>query len=267
MDILNKVMGPQDIRTEIVTLFDSPNRVRYVLNEEDSLGQILKLRKNRGVVVASFTPVLAYGDTERQLPSLNSTFEVRPILQVVHANFLPGFDDALERFGLLAASSLIKNIIIERASYIFQGIGLEVRKSSPHDFALYSQVDLTGFDPNGIGLMGYDNTPGKDVGNERLHDRIGGVHALTQEDGYPGYGGVFLESFFGFSQAPPVGLNHIRERQHFSTTSSTCSPGIWSTRKCCGSCSIRSTACQSGLLDKCDQQVLKSIAPLPFSVT
>ena len=39
---------PQDIRTEIVTLFDSPNRVRYVLNEEDSLGQILKLRKNRG---------------------------------------------------------------------------------------------------------------------------------------------------------------------------------------------------------------------------
>ncbi|MGB0647716.1 MAG: hypothetical protein ACPGQS_11100, partial [Bradymonadia bacterium] len=197
---------PQELRTEIVTLFDSPDRVRYVLNEEDSLGQILKLRRKRGVVIASFTPVLTYGDNERQLPSLNSTFEVRPILQVVHANFLPGFDDALERFGLLEASSLIKNIIIERASYIFQGIGLEVRKVSPQDFALYSQVDLTGFDPNGIGLMGYDNTPGKDVGNERLHDRIGGVHALTQEDGYPGYGGVFLESFFGFSQSPPVGV-------------------------------------------------------------
>ena len=54
--------------------------------------------------------------------------------------------------------------------------------------------------------MGYDNTPGKDSGNERLYDRIGGVHAVTQEDGYPGYGGVFVESFFGFSTQPPPGI-------------------------------------------------------------
>lgn len=196
----------QEVRTEIVTEFSSPGLIRYVLNEEDTLGQLLKLRRNQGVVVASFTPILSYGSRERQLPSLTSAFEVRPLLQVVHANFLPGFDDALERFGLIAAAPLIKNMIVERASTIFSGIGLEVRHDVPTDFALYSQVDLTGFDPNGIGLMGYDNTPGKDVGNERLHDRIGGVHALTQEDGYPGYGGIFLESFFGFSQTPPAGI-------------------------------------------------------------
>jgi hypothetical protein len=196
----------QEIRTEIVTQFSSPNLIRYVLNEEDTLGQLLKLRKHEGVVVANFTPILSYGSRERQLPSLSSAFEVRSLRQVVHAHFLPGFDDALERFGLLEAAPHIKNIIVERSSDIFSGIGLEVRQDLPTDFALYSQVDLTGFDPNGIGLMGYDNTPGKDVGNERLHDRIGGVHALTQEDGYPGYGGIFLESFFGFSQVPPAGI-------------------------------------------------------------
>ena len=49
-------------------------------------------------------------------------------------------------------------------------------------------------DPNGLGLFGYDNTPGKDDGNTRLYDKLGGLNAQTQQDGYPGYGGVFLES-------------------------------------------------------------------------
>ena len=50
--------------------------------------------------------------------------------------------------------------------------------------------------------MLFRSTPGKDTGNERLYDRIGGVNAATQEDGYPGYGGVFIESLFGFSEHP-----------------------------------------------------------------
>src|SRR5690606_34237673 len=33
-------------------------------------------------------------------------------------------------------------------------------------------------------------------------DKIGGVNALTQLDGYPGYGGIFVESLFAFSQHP-----------------------------------------------------------------
>ena len=57
-----------------------------------------------------------------------------------------------------------------------------------------------------MGLLGYDNTPGKDVGNKRLYDWIGGVNAKTQQDGYPGYGGVFLESLLGFSEHPPQGM-------------------------------------------------------------
>src|SRR6202011_1799751 len=53
-----------------------------------------------------------------------------------------------------------------------------------------------------LGLLGYDNTPGKDVGNQRLFDRLGGVNASTQSDGFPGYGGVFTEQFLGFSKHP-----------------------------------------------------------------
>ena len=53
-----------------------------------------------------------------------------------------------------------------------------------------------------MGLFGYDNSPGKDNGNVRLYDQLGGVNALTQQDGYPGFGGVFLRSLMGFSKHP-----------------------------------------------------------------
>ena len=79
----------------------------------------------------------------------------------------------------------------------------------PDDWVWYAQVDVTGIDPNGLGLMGYDNSPGKDVGNLRLYDHIGGVNALTQQDGYPGYGGIFVESFLAFSEHPPSGIASV----------------------------------------------------------
>ena len=53
-----------------------------------------------------------------------------------------------------------------------------------------------------MNLFGYDNSPGKDNGNLRLYDKLGGVNAVTQQDGYPGYGGVFLRSLMGFSKHP-----------------------------------------------------------------
>src|SRR6185503_6042378 len=61
---------------------------------------------------------------------------------------------------------------------------------------------LAGSDPNGKGLFGYDNTPGKDINNLRLYDKIGGVNAQTLEDGNEGYGGVFIESFFRLGKHP-----------------------------------------------------------------
>ena len=68
-------------------------------------------------------------------------------------------------------------------------------------------LEISGPDPNGIGLFGYDNTPGKDVGNIRLSDSIGGTNAEVQEDGAPGYGGVFIESYLWWSSHPGLDLD------------------------------------------------------------
>jgi hypothetical protein len=81
---------------------------------------------------------------------------------------------------------------------------VDLRFDEPDDFsrASYSVVEIGGPDPNGVGLFGYDNTPGKDIGNLRLFDSIGGTNAETQMDGFPGYGGVFVESFLYWSENP-----------------------------------------------------------------
>jgi hypothetical protein len=84
----------------------------------------------------------------------------------------------------------------------YKGVNIEFRTTPPTDFALFSNVDLVGVDPNNMGLFGYDNSPGKDDGNLRLYDQLGGVNAVTQQDGYPGYGGVFVRSLMGFSKHP-----------------------------------------------------------------
>jgi hypothetical protein len=112
----------------------------------------------------------------------------------------------LRLFGLNAADQLIRQRIFEVLRRDYAGVSVEFRDHEPEDFKAYAEVDLTGQDPNALGLLGYDNTPGKDIGNKRLTDCIGGVNALTQQDGSPGYGGVFLESMFGFSESPPLGI-------------------------------------------------------------
>ena len=109
---------------------------------------------------------------------------------------------AWQYYGLREVDQLIRERVVEVVERDFAGVNLEVRLEPPDDFSLYSEVEIGGPDPNGRGLIGYDNTPGKDVGNLRLHDRIGGVNATTQQDGFPGFGGVFIESLFVFSEHP-----------------------------------------------------------------
>jgi hypothetical protein len=63
----------------------------------------------------------------------------------------------------------------------------------------YEVVEIGGTDPNRQNLFGLDNTTGKDLGNVRLNDVIGGYNAETDEQGYLAYGGVFLESYLALS--------------------------------------------------------------------
>jgi hypothetical protein len=85
-------------------------------------------------------------------------------------------------------------------------INVDFRTAEPEDFydGGYSIIDIGGHDPNNLGLLGYDSNPGKDVGNLRLHDHIGGENALGALDGLA-YGGVFIESLLFWSEHPGLG--------------------------------------------------------------
>jgi hypothetical protein len=122
---------------------------------------------------------------------------------------MPSYIESLSQFGLTAMDAQIRKRVLQVSMRDYLGSNVEFRLDQPTDFAVYAQVDIVGPDPNDLGLLGYDNTPGKDVGNERLFDRIGGVNATTQSDGYPGFGGVFTEQFLGFSAHPGPSVDKL----------------------------------------------------------
>lgn len=133
----------------------------------------------------------------------------RPAVQFVRVRYTRGFVRSLELAGLapatgaIAAASLARmNEHLDPARVIFVDEGAEI----PAHSSTVTVLDVSGADPNGLGLFGYDNSPGKDVGNRRMGDRIGGTNARTQADGMPGYGGVFVESFLFWSSTPPPPL-------------------------------------------------------------
>jgi hypothetical protein len=190
------------IDLELVPQFVEGPTVRYVLDEHDPLGMIVDLRKESGTITGTVQPIVESGATRVDGDPIPVRLDVRPVKQVLYVNFLASYVDSLRKFGLRAADPLIRARVFAVARRDYAGVNMEFREAVPDDFALYAQVDIAGPDPNGQGLFGYDNTPGKDTGNERLYDRIGGVNAVTQQDGMAGYGGVFTESFFGFSKHP-----------------------------------------------------------------
>ena len=177
-------------------------RARYVVSEDDALGQRVDLRRVTGTITGVAAPIVSYRDQEIVGAEIPVQLGVTRVKQVVHVVFLPSYVESLRHFGLRAADQQIRARALEVLAQAYEGVNVELREQAPEDFALFSQIEIAGPDPNGLGLLGYDNSPGKDAGNSRLYDRIGSVNALTQEDGYPGYGGVFVESMFAFSEHP-----------------------------------------------------------------
>ncbi|MGE0548225.1 MAG: hypothetical protein AB7O24_20845 [Kofleriaceae bacterium] len=176
--------------------------IRYVLNTQDNLGEAVDLRDQTGKFVGTATPLISY-DGEFVIGKAKSiTLDIAPVKQVVYLDFQPTYVEALRDFGLRAVDSKIRERILQICRDTYEGVNIEFRTEPVTDFALYEDVALVGVDPNNKGLFGYDNSPGKDNNNVRLHDRLGGVNAETQQDGYDGYGGVFLRSLMGFSKHP-----------------------------------------------------------------
>jgi hypothetical protein len=193
---------PVPVNLDLVPEFVAGRLVRYMMSEDDALGQAIDLRRVTGTFSGTVRPIVQFGGDEIAGPSLSMTLGVAPVKQVVHLVFQPSYVESLRHFGLRAVDSRIRERIVEVVQRDYRTVNLEVRLEAPTDFALYAVVEIGGPDLNGLGLLGYDNSPGKDTGNRRLYDRIGGVNAVTQSDGFPGYGGVFIESLFAFSRHP-----------------------------------------------------------------
>jgi hypothetical protein len=194
--------SPVEVEVLLLPEFVDGHTVRYVVNEDDAIGQLLDVRFESGAFSGTFTPEIAWGEQSVMGSAAEFTFRIEPVKQIVYLDFRPSYVESLRHFGLRAVDQKIRERVVEVMRRDYATIGVEVRTELPEDFALYAHVEIAGPDPNGLGLLGYDNTNGKDTENVRLYDRIGGANALTQEDGYPGYGGVFLESLFGYSSDP-----------------------------------------------------------------
>jgi hypothetical protein len=156
------------------------------------------------------TPIVSAGGVEEVVGNAISTqIHVTGARQVVVVRFLSTFEDSLHRFGLGIVAEAVREATLARINAIWGGYAVSVHQSAPADAipSAVATLEIGGPDPNGIGLFGYDNTPGKDVGNIRLSDSIGGSNAEVQEDGAPGYGGVFIESYLWWSSHPGLALD------------------------------------------------------------
>jgi hypothetical protein len=197
------------VTLSLVPEFVDGRTARFVLDEQDGpLAAIVDLRHGAGHLSGTMTPTVRKGSESLDGEAAAIDVDIAHLRQVVWVRFGDSYVDSLRIFGLRGADSLIRARIFELARRDYQGVNIEFRADEPTDFALFSTVDIGGPDPNDLGLLGYDNTPGKDVGNMRLFDRIGGVNATTQQDGSPGYGGIFAEEFLGFSEHP-VGVQQL----------------------------------------------------------
>jgi hypothetical protein len=194
--------SPAQVLMTLIPEYVEGPLVRYVLNTDDALGRALDLRTETGHFTGTVTPIVTYGAASVRGVSSPATFDIAPVKQVVYLHFQPAYIEELRDFGMRAVNQQVRDRILQVCRAAYAGVNIDFRVDPITDFALFENVELVGVDPNNMGLFGYDNSPGKDNGNVRLYDKIGGVNAITQEDGYPGYGGVFLRSLMGFSKHP-----------------------------------------------------------------
>ncbi|NOZ02756.1 MAG: hypothetical protein GXP54_12830 [Deltaproteobacteria bacterium] len=152
------------------------------------------------VLEGTFTPHVVFKDEILKGQGLDAVLEVGRQIQVVYLRFMPTFEDGIRSFGLQAVSQLVKERALEVCIGDYQGISVDFRLDPPPaDWVEYTTAEVMNRDPNDAGLLGLDNTFGKDVGNLRLNELLGGYNAVSAEAGYFPYGGVFLESFLNFS--------------------------------------------------------------------
>ncbi len=184
------------------------------------------LGSRRATLTGLFTPHVVFRDRVTAGDGLQATLEVGRQVQVVWVRFLPTFEDGLDTFGLRAASEAVKERAVAVCTGDYQGVSVEFRTTRPDDFVEYLTVEVMASDPNDAGLLGLDNSFGKDVGNLVLDELVGGYNARSDRAGFYPYGGVFVESFQFFSPRLAQGIATEFASETFDTVFAPVMPAL-----------------------------------------
>jgi hypothetical protein len=175
-------------------------RFEHVLRlQQDVDGEIYGFGTVPGVFVGKATPVVLAGEETVSGEGLPVQIVIRPPTQMVYVKLLPSFDEALDAFGLVVEREAVKARIMEVLKRDYEGVNIGFSFEWPDDFEEFTTVEIGAYDPNGSNLFGLDNTAGKDVGNLRFDDVVGGFNADTRASNSAAYGGVFPAEFLNIS--------------------------------------------------------------------
>ena len=184
--------------------FTDNTEMKYILRvTQTPAGALQGLGLLSGTFRGAIRPLLISGAESVLGEGPTVELSILPQRQVVFIDYLPGFSATVELMGLAILEPQIKKRILDVCNRDYEGVNVEFRDTRPTDYSEYSIVEVGGQDPNQAGLFGLDNTAGKDVGNIRFNDIIGGTNAETRERGYFAFGGVFVQSFFQLSPSIP----------------------------------------------------------------
>lgn len=195
--------GPRAItRTPFEVVSDSLIRQDVWYDVDRQNRQLTGLGAVPGVFRGQIIPILIYKGDEQIGDAWRGEFKVKPSKQVIHIRFVPGFTEALVRFGLENVERQVRERIFEVLRRDYDGINVVFVSSPPTDYSDYMTLEIGGPDPSGRGLLGYDNSFNgvpKDTGNLFLKDYLGGYNLDSMVAGFEPYGGVFIDSFTVFS--------------------------------------------------------------------
>jgi hypothetical protein len=171
--------GP-DALTLVPDVFAGNTTMSFVVRPTpDEAGALKGLGAVAGRFSGTMTPLVFLGPDRARGAPFAFGLEISRPRQMVHLRALPGFDEALMEFGLLAEKEAVKARILEVCHRDYAGLSIAFTWETPSDYAEYGIVEIAGRDPNGSGLFGLDNTAGKDVGNLRFDDVVGGFMQLS----------------------------------------------------------------------------------------
>ncbi len=131
------------------------------------------------------------------------TLVLQPTIQHIEIRSGTAFDAAVDRFGLGLRGQAILSRVQKLTRQAFEGFSVDVRLAADAqwtDVAERLVIELGDKDPNGLGLLGVDSSPGKDDGNLQLDEELAGVNRRARSLGRLAGGGVFVGELFAFSR-------------------------------------------------------------------